>query len=74
MDLLTQSEEAFIRFIILVDLMHYHHHSLGVALNKYQILFTAKERSSLVYFMTSYQGDKVEDSGMLILPPIARRL
>jgi hypothetical protein len=48
--------------------MHYHHHSLGVALNKYQILFTAKERSSLVYFMTSYQGDKVEDSGML-LPP-----
>jgi hypothetical protein len=31
MDLLSSSEEAFIRFIILVDLMHYHHHSLFIS-------------------------------------------
>jgi hypothetical protein len=68
MDLLTQSEEAFIRFVILVDLMRYHYHSLGVALNKYHNLFSAEEKSSLVDFMTSYQGDRVEDFGMS-LPP-----
>jgi hypothetical protein len=64
MDLLTQSEEAFIRFVILVDLMRYHYYSLGVAVNKYQNLFSADEKSSLLDFMTSYQGVKVEDSGM----------
>jgi hypothetical protein len=48
MDLLTQSEEAFICFLILVDLMRYHYHSLGVALNKYQNLFSAKEKLPLL--------------------------
>ena len=39
MDLMSQSEEAFIWFVILVDLMHYHHHSLHASLRKYQVLF-----------------------------------
>jgi hypothetical protein len=40
MDLLTPSEEAFIRFVVLLDIVRYHYESLLPALNKYHQLFS----------------------------------
>jgi hypothetical protein len=64
MDVLTQSEEAFVRFVILVDLMHYHHESLASTVEKYGSLFTTKEKCTLLDFMNAYQGEKVENSSL----------
>jgi len=60
MDVLTPSEEAFVRFVILVDLMRYHYVSLDSAVQKYGALFTPEERGVLFDFMKTYQGEKVE--------------
>jgi hypothetical protein len=64
MDVLTQSEEAFVRFVILVDLMRYHHELLASAMEKYGSLFTTKEKCTLLDFMNAYQGEKVENSSL----------
>jgi hypothetical protein len=64
MDLMSPSKEAFIRFVILVDLMRYHHH------------FSNEERKALANFMAGYEGEKVESpsSGLVPSPPPARSL
>jgi hypothetical protein len=64
MDVLTTSEEAFVRFVILVDLMRYHYKSLATAVQKYGSLFTTEEKDSLLDFMKAYQGEKVENSAL----------
>jgi len=64
MDMLTTSEETFVRFVILVDLMRYHSESLATAVQKYGALFTREETNDLLDFMKTYQGEKVENSGM----------
>jgi hypothetical protein len=71
MDLMSPSEEAFIRFVILVDLMRYHHHSLFVSVCKYQLLFRNEERKALADFMAGYEGEKVESppSGLVLPHP-----
>jgi hypothetical protein len=70
MDLMSPSKEAFIRFVILVDLMRYHHHSLFVSVQKYQLLFSNEERKALADFMAGYEGEKVESppSGLVSSP------
>jgi hypothetical protein len=55
---MSPSKEAFIRFVILVDLMCYHHHSLYVSVCKYQLLFSNEERKVLADFMVGYEGGK----------------
>ena len=64
MDVLTPSEEAFVRFVILVDLMRYHYESLETTVQKYGALFTTEETDALSDFMKAYQGEKVENSGL----------
>jgi hypothetical protein len=73
MDLLSPSEEAFIRFVILVDLMRYHHHSLFVSVHKYQLLFSNEERKALANFMAGYEGEKVESSPSGLVPSPTRK-
>jgi hypothetical protein len=69
MDLLSPSEEVFIRFVILVDLMHYHRHSLFTSLRKYKLLFSSEESKALSNFMDVYEGDKVESPSPFLVPP-----
>jgi len=69
MDLLSPSEEAFIRFVILVDLMRYHHHSLFISLHKYKLLFSSKESKAVSAFMDAYEGEKVESPSPFLVPP-----
>jgi hypothetical protein len=73
MDLLSPSEEAFIRFVILVDLMHYHHHSLFISLHKYKLLFSSKESKAVSDFMDAYEGDKVESPSPFFVPSLTRK-
>jgi hypothetical protein len=73
MDLLSPSEEAFIRFVILVDLMRYHHHSLFVSVCKYQLLFSNEERKALANFMAGYEGEKVESPLPGLVPSPTRK-
>jgi hypothetical protein len=61
MDVLTPSEEAFVRFVILVDLMRYHYESLATAVPKYEALFTKEETDALLDFMKAYPGEKLEN-------------
>jgi hypothetical protein len=73
MDLLSPSEEAFIRFVILVDLMRYHHHSLFISLCKYKLLFSSEESKAVSNFMDVYEGDKVESPLPFLVPPSTRK-
>jgi hypothetical protein len=75
MDLMSPSEEAFIRFVILVDLMRYHHHSLFISLRKYQLLFNNEERKAVADFMSRYDGEKVESSSPGLVPsPTSKKI
>ena len=73
MDLMSPSEEAFIRFVILVDLMRYHHHSLFISLRKYKLLFSSEESKAVSDFMDAYEGDKVESNSPFLVPPPTRK-
>jgi hypothetical protein len=53
MDLLSPSVEAFIRFVLLVDLLRYHHLTLEVTLCKYHLLFPSEDRDALLNFMNN---------------------
>jgi hypothetical protein len=73
MDLMSPCKEAFIRFVILVDLMHYHHHSLFVSLHKYQLLFSNEERKAVANFMVWYEGEKIESFLPGLMPSPTRK-
>jgi len=45
MDLVTPCEEAFIRFVVLLDIMRYHPYSLEPLLEKYGLLFSAQDKT-----------------------------
>jgi hypothetical protein len=62
MELLGPSEEAFIRFVILADLMRYHSEDLDAGVEKYERLFTDEERDALLQFTKDYQGPKNDHS------------
>jgi hypothetical protein len=50
MDLLTPCEEAFIRFVVLLDIIRYHSDSLVTSLEKYGILFSAQDKAAVLDF------------------------
>jgi hypothetical protein len=54
MDLLTPCEEAFIWFVVLLDIMHYHSYSLVPLLEKYGILFSARDTDAVLEFIKTY--------------------
>ena len=58
MDMIGPSEEAFIRFVNLVDLVRYHPQALECCAFKYDALFTPEETDALVDFVKEYKGDK----------------
>jgi hypothetical protein len=74
MDLLSPSVEAFIRFVLLVDLMRYHHQTLEATLRKYHSLFPSEDRDALVEFMNYYKGPKNEHSPSVVasIPPLRK--
>jgi hypothetical protein len=61
-DLLSPSQEAFVRFVTLLDLMRYHHNSLKALVIKYGALFTDEDTDALLHFMNDYQGSKNKNS------------
>jgi len=74
MDLLSPSVEAFVRFVLLVDLMRYHHQTLEATLHKYLSLFSSEDRDALVEFMNYYKGPKNEHSPTVVasIPPLRK--
>jgi hypothetical protein len=54
MDLVTPCEEAFIRFVVLLDIMLYHPYSLEPLLEKYGILFSAQDKNAVLEFIDTY--------------------
>jgi hypothetical protein len=50
-DLLTPCEEAFIWFVVLLDIMCYHPYSLVPLLEKYNILFSAQDTDAILEFI-----------------------
>jgi hypothetical protein len=54
MDLLTPCKEAFIRFVVLLDIMGYHPYSLVPLLEKYGILFSAQDTDAVLEFIDTY--------------------
>ena len=59
------SEEAFIRFVNLVDLNRYHHEAMETSSFKYEDLFTPEERDALVQFVKGYQGVRNDKNGVM---------
>jgi hypothetical protein len=53
MDLSTPSEEAFIRFVVILDILRYHFESLAPSLDKYDNLFCHKDKDA-VYRMIEF--------------------
>jgi hypothetical protein len=62
MDILTPCEEAFVRFVILVDIMRYHQESLEPTLDKYHSLFSTEEKESVFEFMDFYKSGKADNT------------
>jgi hypothetical protein len=60
MDLVTPCEEAFIRFVVLLDIMRYHPYSLEPLLEKYGILFSAQDKNAVLQFINTYTKHGVE--------------
>jgi len=60
MDHLSPSEETFVRFVILLDIMRYHPDALEATLDKYSSLFTIEEKQSVLDFINSYTCGRVE--------------
>jgi hypothetical protein len=60
MDLLTPCEEAFIWFVVLLDIMRYHSYSLMPLLEKYGILFSAQDKDAVLELIETYtkHGDE----------------
>jgi hypothetical protein len=62
MDLLTPCEEAFIWFVVLLDIMRYHSYSLVPSLEKYGILFSGPDKDAVFEFIDTYMKHGVERS------------
>lgn len=60
MDLLTPCEEAFIRFVVLLDIMRYHSYSLMPSVSKYHMLFSGEDRDTVIEFIDTYTNNGVE--------------
>jgi hypothetical protein len=60
MSLLTPCEEAFIWFVVLLDIMRYHSYSLVPLLEKYGILFSAQDTDAVLEFIETYTKHGVE--------------
>jgi hypothetical protein len=54
MGLLTPCEEAFLWFVVLLDIMRYHSYSLVPLLEKYGILFSAQDKDAILEFIETY--------------------
>jgi hypothetical protein len=54
MDLLTPCEGAFIRFVVLLDIMRYHSFSLVPLLEKCSILFSVQDTDAILEFIKTY--------------------
>jgi hypothetical protein len=65
MDMIGPPEEAFIRFVNLVDLVRYHPQAMECCAFKYDALFTEEERDALVDFVKEYKGDKNDNNGLM---------
>jgi hypothetical protein len=62
MDLLTPCEEAFIWFVVLLDIIRYHSYSLEPSLEKYDILFSDQDKEAILDFIGTYTKHGVERS------------
>jgi hypothetical protein len=60
MDLLTPCKEAFIWFVVLLDIMRYHPYSLMPLLGKYGILFSTQDTDAILEFINMYTKHGVE--------------
>ena len=60
MDLVTPCKEAFIQFVVLLDIMRYHPYSLEPLLEKYGILFSAQDKNAVLEFIDTYTKHGVE--------------
>jgi hypothetical protein len=60
MDLLTPCEEAFIWFVVLLDIMRYHPCSLVPLLEKYGILFSTQDTNAVLELIDTYTKHGVE--------------
>jgi hypothetical protein len=61
MDLLTPCKEAFIWFVVLLDIIRYHLYSLMPLLEKYYgILFSAQDTNAVLEFIDIYTKHGVE--------------
>jgi hypothetical protein len=70
MDLLTPSEEAFIWFVVLLDIVRYHYESLLPALNKYINLFSDDDTKFASDFLETIKEQEV---GVLTTHPLSTR-
>jgi hypothetical protein len=59
-DLLTPCEEAFIWFVVVLDIMRYHPYSLVPLLEKCGILFSAQDTNAVLEFIDMYTKHGVE--------------
>jgi hypothetical protein len=60
MNLLTPCKEAFIWFVVLLDIMRYHSYSLVPSLEKYGILFSTQDTNAVLEFIETYTKHGVE--------------
>jgi hypothetical protein len=60
MDLLIPCKEAFIQFVVLLDIIRYHPYALVPLLEKYGVLFSAQDTNAVLEFIDMYTKHGVE--------------
>jgi hypothetical protein len=65
MDLLTPSEEAFIRFVVLLDIFRYHSESILPSLEKFDNLFSDHDKDAVYEFIDIVKKNGVSTTDSL---------
>lgn len=70
MEILTPSEESFVRFVVLLEIFRYHSESLLLSLDKYNNLFSNEDKDAVYEFL-----DIIKKNGVLTrtTPPFSAR-
>jgi hypothetical protein len=60
MQMLTPSEESFVRFVVLLEIIRYHSESILPILSKYESLFYEEDHQAVKKFIETYTTEEVE--------------
>jgi hypothetical protein len=60
MDLLTPSEESFVRFLVILEIIRYHSESILPLVSKYNSLFYDEDEKAITDFIATYTKEGVD--------------